>query len=361
MSAKEFLPENIGSRSALVLQKARSPWALLLIALIVAAGISWLTFNYLEGRERRIKAEAEAQVAGKRVPEMSVVVPVADVQIGATVSQQNFAARSVPKDLLYSDTIKASDFEFFKGQRLARPLQRGRPLRISDLLAPEVRDVAAVVPTGKRALTIPIDNLNSIAQTVRPGNFLDIFLVNRAPRLDEKMPDEGLDQTMLFMQSMEVLAVGQDFNDPRLHQDLKQNMARPGDVANGGAHYDTVTLLVTPAQAAKLIIGQKMGSYRVALRGRNDNEALVMAALKSSDFIPSLPKNRDQGIEFIVGGSGNGASTVSIHPGLPSLGGPPPAPTTAINPMSAQALEDALMNMATAANAARKESNRNIR
>jgi pilus assembly protein CpaB len=335
------------TRKSSLIDKAKSPWALLAVALAIAAGIATLTFNYLESRERRIQETAEAQAAGKRAPEVSVVVPVGDAGIGTVVSPQTFAARSIPQDLVYEDTIKASDFEFFAGQKLAKPLQRGRPLRISDLIAPEVRDVAAVVPAGKRAVTIAIDNLNSIAQTVRPGNLLDIFLISRAPKLDEKMPDEGLDQATLFMQGMEVLAVGRDFNDPRLHPDLKKNMARPGDLPDADArNYDTVTLLVSPAQAAKLMVGQKMGAYRVALRGRDDDSPLKLAALKASDFMPSLPKNRDQGIEFIVGGSGGGANLVSVRPVAASVGAPPPTPVTPIDPMNAQALEKALMNMA---------------
>jgi len=344
-----------------LIEKARSPWVLLLVAIAVAAGISLLAFNYLDSRERHIKEEAAAQAArvaaGKRVPEVRVVVPVADAGIGTVISSQAFAARSIAQDLLYSDTIKASDFEFFSGQKLAKPLQKGRPLRISDLIAPEVRDVAAVVPAGKRAVTISIDNLNSIAQTVRPGNLLDIFLVSRAPQLDEKVPAETLDQTMLFMQNMEVLAVGRDFNDPRLHPDLKQNMVRPGEVAGSNSRgYDTVTLLVTPAQAEKLIIGQKMGAYRVALRGRGDDSPLDLAVLKASDFMPSLPK-RDQGIEFIVGGTSRGAGLVSTL--RPTAAGAPPAPpAAAINPLSAEALEAALMNMATAADASERANRR---
>lgn len=331
-----------------LLAKARSPWALLLVALLIAGGISFLTFRYLEGRELRIKQEAAAQAAGKRTPEVQVVVPVADAGIGTTVGPQTFAARSIPEDLLYQDTIKASDFEFFAGQKLAKALQQGRPLRISDLMAPEVRDVAAVVPSGKRAVTIAIDNLNSIAQTVRPGNLLDLFLISRAPKTVEGMPEEALDQASLFMQNMEVLAVGRDFNDPRLHEDLRQNMARPGDVQGADARdYDTVTLLVTPAQAAKLMVGQKMGSYRVALRGRNDDAAIQMSALKAGDFLPTPSKGGTDGIEFIVGGNGSGADMVSVRATPGALNGGVPAPAAAaINPLSAEALETALRNIA---------------
>jgi len=336
-----------------LLSTTKKPLVLIvLISVLFASGVAWFAFDYFKGLELYYKEEAAAAAAKMRVPEVAVVVPTADAAVGDIINKQAFASRSIPADLIYEDAIKASDFQFFNGQKLARAVQKGRPLRISDLLIPAVHDVAAVVPVGKRALTIGIDNLNSIAQTVRPGNLLDIFLVNRAPKLDEATPSEGLDQAMLFMQNMEVLAVGRDFSDPRLNKELKQNMVRPGDLQNSNANsYDTVTLLVTPAQAEKLIVGQKMGSYRVALRGRDDENPLDLAVLKASDFMPKLPKKRDEGIEFIVGGKGGGTNDLVSFQSVAAadLNAPPRMPSTAINPLSAKDLEKALMNMAASA------------
>ena len=328
----------------IIIKKIKSPWALLFLAIVIAIGVSWLAFKYLEQREERIKEEVTARSAGRRVPEISVVVPRQDSPIGTTVSSKTFAARSIPEDLVYSDTIKANDFDAFVGQKLAAPLLHGRPLRVSDLMAPEIRDVAAILPSGKRAVTIDIDNLNSISQTVRPGNRLDIFLINRAPKLDPAVPDESLDQAFLFMQDMEVLAVGREFNNPQLHADLRKDMVRPGDVQGAEHGYDTLTLLVTPAEAAKLMVGQKMGSYRVALRGNEDKGEIEMATLTAGDLSPSLPRQRDRGIEFIVGGGGTANDIVSMQ-SVGSFGNVvKPAP---INPQSAGALEKALMQMAT--------------
>ncbi|UUZ55954.1 hypothetical protein LP419_11230 [Massilia sp. H-1] len=95
-----------------------------------------------------------------------------------------------------------------------------------------------------------------------------------------------------------------------------EKMVRPGDVPGKETQYDSVTLLVTPLEAARLMVGQKMGSYRIVLRGAKDSDKVAMPTLRSSDFMPSALKGRDNGVEFIVGGKGD--KMVSQMPTSPS-------------------------------------------
>ncbi len=336
----------------LLLNFMRSPWGLLVIALLVAAGLSFVIFEYLRDREQRIKEEVIAQTnSQEHMPTVSVVVPRGDVGAGSVINSENFAARAVAEDLVYEDTIQASDFEHFSGQKLARPVLRGRPVRFSDLMAPEIKDVALVVPNGMRAVTIPIDNLNSISQTLRAGNAVDIFLLSRAPKLQDDLPDEALDQASLFMQNMEVLAVGRDFTDTRHHSDIADSMVRPGEVqGTEGPSYETATLLVTPAQAAKLLIGQKLGNFRLVLRGREDIKTIELATLSAGSFLPAPPPQPIQppGVQYIVGGSGSSADMVATRmpATAPSAAATSSAP--AINPLSNEALERAIANITQA-------------
>lgn len=333
----------------LLFKFVRSPWGLLAIALLVAAGLSFLTFTYLQDREDRIKEEVEAQANSKEnARTVSVVVPTSDAAIGTVVNSGNFAARPVAEDLLYDDVITASDFQQFSGQKLARQVLHGRPLRLSDLMAPEIKDVALVIPNGMRAVTIPIDNLNSIAQALRPGNQVDVFLLSRAPKQQDNVPDEALDQASLFMQNMEVLAVGRDFSDPRQHPDVADRMARAGEVQGSeGPSYDTATLLVSPAESAKLLIGQKMGIYRLALRGREDTEIVQLPTLSSGSFMPARPlpptEIKTGTVEYIIGG--NGSNIVSMQAASTAL---TPSTTDVLppaSPLNTMAMERALSAM----------------
>ena len=299
----------------------KQPWLLLLLAIGAAGGVAFLAYGYLQQREARIKEEV-TRSARSATPKVAVAVPLADAAVGTVIDKSTFSARAIEQDLVYPDTVLARDFESLEGQKLAQPVLKGRPLRLTDLQAPDVKDVASVLPPGTRALTIDIDTINSISHTLRPGHRVDIFLVNQVSRgSDTDTPEEALRQAELFMQNMQVLATGQEFRDLRADTARSDKMIRPGDL-NGTEKpsFDTVTLLVTPPQAAKLLVGQKMGSYRVALRGSKDFSVVNLAALRSGDLMPVKVKSRDEGIEFIIGGKSAGADIVStrgVRPALP--------------------------------------------
>jgi pilus assembly protein CpaB len=301
----------------------RSPLVLLLLAALMAAAVAWLAYHYLQKKEEAIKAEVTARERRGAAVTVQVAVPRTDAPAGTPLDTRMFVARPVEEDLIYPDTVLAKDFEALRGQTLARPLQRGRPLRMSDVVAPPVHDVAGVLPTGERALTIDIDNLNSIAQTLRPNHHVDLFLLHKAAHAGGADAQEAGEAT-LYMQDLVVLATGTDFRDvAHAHDGAGAMQVNPGEVEGKDRGYDTVTLLVTPAQAARVLLGQKLGAYRVVLRGAQDRAPVRMASLRGADLLPGpgpdpshATRGRDAGIEFIVGGrSGN---LVSELPTLPS-------------------------------------------
>lgn len=317
-----------------------SPAVLLLLATALAAGVAGLAYLYLQQREESMKREITASARGRQAPRVAVVVPKNDVGPDTVLNTTVFVSRKVDADLVYPDTLLARDFASMEGLRLARPVLGGRPVRMSDLRQPDVDDVAAIVPAGMRAVTIAIDNLNSIAQTLRPLHRVDLFLLSNAPAV-QAGSDRPREQASLFMQNMLVLATGQEFRDAQAQGLGSARMARPGDVEGAREKgFDSITLLVKPQEAARLLVGQKMGTYRVALRGARDGALLAMKPLLSSDLAPAA-RARDGGIELIVGGRGHGGQVVSRLPlpqAMAQAAMPMPAPPeTAPAPASASA------------------------
>lgn len=322
--------------------KLKSPLVLLLIAALLAAGVSWIAYYYLQQREAAMKEEISAKGKAHTRPRVNVAVPISDVPVGTVLNDTNFVSRPVEEDLVYPDTVLASDFSSMEGLKLARPILRGRPLRLSDLVAPEVSDVAAILPAGQRAMTIEIDNLNSIAHTLRPNHRIDLFLLTKGARHDggANEGDASLEQATLFMQDMIVLATGTEFRDVAgAEAGAATKMARPGEVPGKEKEFDTVTLLVTPKEAARLMVGQKMGSYRVVLRGTRDRAPVALATLRGADMLPATSRPAlNAGIEFIVGGAGNkllGQLPVArLQDGLPNLlaARPPPQDPSPADP-----------------------------
>ena len=288
--------------------KLKSPLVLLLIAALMAAAVAWVAYYYLQQREAAMKAEIAATGKRTSTPKVSVAVPRVDVLAGAVIDGNTFVSRPVEEDLVYPDTVLAHDFPSMEGLKLAKPVLRGRPLRLSDLVAPEIKDVGAILPAGRRAFTIDIDNVNSIAQTLRPNHRIDIYLLSKGVKKpgSQEESEASLEQASLYMQDVTVLATGTEFHDvSKGDEGPATKMVRPGEVPGKEKDYDSVTLLVSPAEAARLMVGQKMGSYRIALRGNRDREEVRLGMLRGADLMPGSRKARDAGIEFIVGGSGN--------------------------------------------------------
>lgn len=302
----------MNTKSKNLLVRLTHPLVLLLLAALLAAGVAWVAYAYLQQREEAIKSEMAAKNRRRETPKVAVVVPKTDAGIHTVLNGQTFVSRPVEEDLVYPDAIRAADFPSFEGQKLARPVLRGRPVRLSDLQVPEVRDVAAVVPAGRRAMTIAIDDLNSIAQTLRPNHRVDIFLMSKAPKTGQPgdTDDRLREQATLYMQDMVILATGQQFVDTERDAERTSQMVRPGDVQGASerdSRFNSVTLLVTPAEAAQLLVGQKIGSYRVVLRGQGDRSPLRLPPARASDFVGGSPQRERPAIEMIVGGRGEHA------------------------------------------------------
>lgn len=304
-----------------VTSRLKSPIVLFLIAAVLAALVASAAYHYLQQREAAMREELAAKGTSNAVQRVAVVVPRVDVEAGSALQGDIFVSRNVEADLVYPDTVLADEFSALEGQKLARPLLRGRPLRLQDLVAPEIRDVSTILPPGKRAVTIEIDNINSIAQTLRANHRIDLFLLTKAPSKEPgsagNVTEQEQEHATLYMQDMVVLATGIDFFDvSKPPGDDATKMARPGEVQGRDRGYDTVTLLVTPAEAAKLMLGQKMGSFRVALRGQQDRAAVARTTFRGSDMMPGYAR-RAAGIEYIVGGSnGSMVSELAVPPSM---------------------------------------------
>lgn len=312
--------------------RLKSPWVLLLGATLLAGLVAYMAYAYLQKREARIKQEIAEKTAKSRGPKTAVAVPKMDAPVGIVVDTGVFVAREIDSDLVYSDVVKVSDFDSVKGQKLARAVQKGRPLRLSDLQAPEVRDVSHIVPVGSRAITIQIDDINSIAQTLRPGHRVDVFLLSKLEKGEGvHVPDAALNQVSLFMQNVAVMATGKEFQSLDKEQlERVQQMKRPGEVRAGADNYATVTLLVSPTEAERLLVGQKLGTFRVVLRGHTDEDTIKIGPMTGGDVMFG-PSGKVQSVEFIVGGKQGGKAGLmpTLVPVVGQAGGTAQAPRTA--------------------------------
>jgi pilus assembly protein CpaB len=223
-----------------MIMRMRAFW-MLGLALILAGAAVFLAQNWLQTQKPQIvEVPAEPQVQMARV-----VVAATPLYFGNTVRREHlreieWPAGAVPPgsfgsvDELIGDENKRR--VALRAIEINEPLLKskvsgfGGRASLSTILAPEMR-----------ASTIRVNDINGVAGFVLPGDHVDIMLTRGG---------EGNLLTDILLQNVKVLAIDQDANEAR---------AQPAVVK-------AVTLEVTPVQAQKLVLAQRLGQLSLALR-----------------------------------------------------------------------------------------------
>lgn len=312
---------------ALRLDRINRTWLMLFVAIVMALAAAWLTKQYLDVREKRIQEELAQKAKGG--PVAKVVVPVRNLPGGSVISGDVVAGRSIPADLVSSDMLTPDMFEKFDGAKLLRNVERGHPLRTSDI-EEKGKDFSSLIESGNRAITIDIDELNSISQMVRPGNLVDLFLI--MPDLSD-LTSGNNQQITLLMQRVKVIATGQTVRKADAF-----SAPQPG-VPQGVVRYSNLTFEVTPDQAARIALAQQLGRIRAVLRKEPDEEIVRLGKINTKNllkkgYVMEGPEEVDgSAVEYIIGGKGGGGvgNTITVNvPGMaPPAPGMPGVPATA--------------------------------
>ncbi|MBX9903914.1 MAG: Flp pilus assembly protein CpaB [Burkholderiales bacterium] len=310
---------------ALRLDRINRTWLMLFVAIIMALAAAWLTKQYLDVREKRIQEELASKAKGG--PSAKVVVPRKNLPGGSAITSDMVAGRSIPADLVSPDMITPDNFDKYDGAKLIRNVERGLPLRTSDV-EEKGRDFSSLIETGSRAITIDIDELNSIAQMVRPGNLVDLFLI--MPDLSDLSGNNQ--QITLLMQRVKVIATGQTVRKADAF-----TAPQPG-VPQGVIRYSNLTFEVSPDQAARIALAQQLGRIRAVLRKEPDEEIVKLGKINTKNLLKKVsvldtPEEVDGGaVQYIIGGKGGGGvgNTISVNvPGMALPPGVPGVPATA--------------------------------
>lgn len=316
-------------------------WVLLILAVLVAGGLTFLLYKYLTDRENKLKAD----LAARRVHSgVEVVVPAQDVPVGTPLSTSDFVSREIAPDLVYDDMIRAEDFPKYRASHLVKPVHRGLPLRAGDIDTLRGRDFSDILPEGQRAVTVEIDTVNSTALMVRPGNHVDVYWVGKSFSFDHSSDDTKMAQ--LIMPNVLVLATGQDMRPRDAGEAQEQDQANANSSAmsrQDGMGYTTVTLQVPVDEAPRIALAQKGGGLRLILRNADDKGTNVPVLVKESDVFmaPGRKSAKDSTdtptVEVITGGGANNNLVIpqSTAPSSPNAPGEPAlAPANAVQPSS---------------------------
>jgi pilus assembly protein CpaB len=223
------------------------PSVLISIALLVGAVAVFLVARWV--------GLGGSSKAGPRV-----VVAASVVDAGMPLAANNLRVLQWP-----SQTAPQGGFdspEKVVGRVVRQSMVPGEPILESRLAPVNVKGgLSATLETGKRAITVRVNDVIGVAGFALPGSYVDVLVSARDAR-NEPFSKIVLDR-------VKVLAVAQE---------TAADPAKPKVV-------NAVTLELTPAESERLDLARSVGSLSLALRNELDRAQLTSAGTRLDDLM----------------------------------------------------------------------------
>jgi pilus assembly protein CpaB len=233
---------------------------LFVAALVVAGGAGFYLL-----KEMQAGAPGSAQAVAATPSLREVYTPLAELSAGSIIKPEHLGRLPLEDASITTEMVIAgSDGQAELVGSVARQvLPRGVPITRAAVVQPGDRGfLAAVLPQGKRAISIPISEVAGVSGLVLPGDRIDIILTYSLPGSDI---DAGRDirASETVMSNIRVLAL-----DQRLHQIASGPDGNPLEDAPPIAR--TATLQVTPREAEIITLATSLGDLSLVLNSVHD-------------------------------------------------------------------------------------------
>lgn len=233
----------------------------MLIALGAGLGAALIATSLFVMIDTFKKPEPKAE---KRV-EVRVLKAVKDIQKGENVTPEMVTYTSVPAENARMDMIV--DPDQIANLTTSKEIKAEALLSKSDFLSL----APSSIPKGYVAMSLEIDTVSGVTWMLKEGDIIDVIGVLRPTEPSDKRGTVSKVQ----LQAIRVLAV----ESPKPKKDKQVGTTEKG----------TITLLMTPEQAQKMMLVSTAGDYTLALRGAGDDEEYQLNPVSIPEII-NAPK-----------------------------------------------------------------------
>jgi pilus assembly protein CpaB len=188
-----------------------------------------------------------------------IAVANLDVALGSRITPEMIRLVDWPQGSVPPGAF--SDLQALDGRVVITSLQRGEPF-LEGKLAPigTKGGLSAVVPEGKRAMTVRVNDVIGVAGFALPGTYVDV-MVNTQEESARNDRDHAISKIVL--ERILVLAVAQEAD---------RDSTKPKVV-------QAVTLEVTPTDAEILDLARSVGTLSLVLRNQTESQTAGTAGV----------------------------------------------------------------------------------
>lgn len=221
------------------------------------------------------------------VASTKVVVAAADIQLGSRLNPQMLKTVDWPAGSIPAGAITKADA--LENRVVKTSILSGEAILVAKLAPVGTKGgLSAVIPEGKRAMTVRVNDVVGVAGFALPGNYVDIVVNTQIEGGGSGRGDRQISKIVL--ESILVLAVAQEAN---------RDETKPRVV-------NAVTLELTPEQAEKLDLARSVGTLSLVLRNQIDKDGVETRGimkpqlLAGDKLLPEPEKNTPKPVRRVV-------------------------------------------------------------
>jgi pilus assembly protein CpaB len=238
-----------------------------LIAIVAALITSFLIYLYLSG------VDSTSNTAKTKV----AYVAAEDIAAKVVITDKMITQVKVPLDITLP--IGVSDKNEILGKMTKERIVKGEPILIERLFEEKMTTMPYIIPKGKRAVTISVNEISQVSTFMTPGDFVDVIVTYE--ERDKEIAGRNYyypKYTKVIMQNVQVLGIGRNMQEVNKTE---------GELAT------SVTLALSLIDAEKLIISEESGTLRLVLRPAMDDAITTTPGAIRDDLM--TPKSK---VEF---------------------------------------------------------------
>ncbi|WP_407176970.1 Flp pilus assembly protein CpaB [Bradyrhizobium sp. STM 3562] len=230
-----------------------------IVVLAIALGAGGVAAYLASGFDN--KPPPPAPVA--QLPTVDVLIAKSDIGLGQTVKAEDLQWQTWPAASASNSFIRRNERPDATTQlagSIARgPFIAGEPIREQKLVKSDSGFMAAILPTGMRAVSTEIAPETGAGGFILPNDRVDVLLTRHLKNPDAKADEQDVVKSEVVLSNVRVLAIDQAPKE------------KDGQNAVIGK---TVTLELKPEQTVTLAAARQAGSLSLALRSIADANAV---------------------------------------------------------------------------------------
>jgi len=230
------------------------------IAVFVGLIAVFAANHYFSSIDERQAQIAEAQKLAR------IVVATQPLEFGTPLTAQNVKLQNWPANSVPQGAFTSIPAALANNRVALRPIVPGEPVLADKVSGKDGRaTLAANLPVGMRAVSIPITEVSGVSGFALPGTTVDVLLTRKIPGDGSDEQDQMVD---VIMENVQILAINQ-------LADSKDGKPKPGK---------TATLQTDLYGAQRLTLAQRIGTLSLVLRNVENQQPAALTTVTRRDL-----------------------------------------------------------------------------